>query len=189
MLLSLLVSQVIISMQFFNVASFYPLFVENRFGSERINSTMTSVAMCSFEFAGMTCSFTHKGTINKLGKKGAMAFGFSLCIIAVGCMGALSIIPVDWWRLFFGLSVLTRFIQGYGDSLVRTCFYSSVSQVFPEDKVDKMGYLLAASGAGLIAGPSIGSLIFGYLGFAHTFYVFSAILGLAFVQHLVYVPS
>ena len=82
-------------MQLLNVQIFYPLYVVDKFGKERINSTMVSIAMCAYELAGVTCSYFHRGTIAKMGKKNAMTFAFLLEIISVAGMGALALISVD----------------------------------------------------------------------------------------------
>ena len=62
-------------------------------------------------------------------------------------------------------------------------------QAFPDKKEEMIGMLEAAAGAGLIAGPALGSFIYGYLGFSDTFYVFSSFLALALIQHFILTPS
>ena len=92
---SVLFAQVLIATQYMNVASFYPLFVEAKYGKDTINSTMVSVAMCSFEFAGFACSFFNRRTIAWLGKKNAISFGFALSTSSVAGMGALAFISAE----------------------------------------------------------------------------------------------
>ena len=64
-----------------------------------------------------------------------------------------------------------------------------MSQVFPDRKEEMIGLIESAAGAGLIAGPTLGSFIYGYLGYSDTFYLFTSFLAFAFVQHLILIPS
>lgn len=73
--------------------------------------------------------------------------GYCLCIAATIAFGLLSHLPMDPAiecaidtehtgnyknsKLFFALSLVTRFIQGVGDSMVATSSYSIVSIEFP----------------------------------------------------------
>jgi len=58
--------------------------------------------------------------------------------------------------LFFWLSIVLRFIQGAADSCVVISNFSLVSIVFPEQQAKYMGYMEAALGIGLTAGPVLG---------------------------------
>ena len=80
-------------------------------------------------------------------------------------------------KLFFGLSLLVRFIQGMGDSMVATSAYSIVSIEFPESREVYIGYCQTAVGLGLLLGPVIGTSIFNFAGYEGTFYVLAGILG------------
>ena len=76
-------------------------------------------------------------------------------------MAALGWVPADYPQTFVWGNIVTRFIQGYGDSLTLTTCYSIVALVFQDDKAEKIGITEATFGFGLMLGPPIGSIIFG----------------------------
>lgn len=63
--------------------------------------------------------------------------GYLLCITATVGFGLCAHVPKDLGdnpengKLFFGLSLAIRFLQGVGDSMVATAAYSIVSIEFP----------------------------------------------------------
>ena len=81
--------------------------------------------------------------------------------------------------MFFGLSLLVRFLQGVGDSMVATASYSIVSIEFPHSREIYIGYCQTAVGLGLLLGPVIGTTIFQFAGYEGTFYVLAGILCLS----------
>jgi MFS family permease len=139
--------------------------------------------------------------LQRIGRKNMILMGYSLCITATICFGLCDHIPKDCnpevlkpdeygpcpkgpldlnysnSKLFFGLSLLVRFIQGMGDSMVATSAYSIVSIEFPESREVYIGYCQTAVGLGLLLGPVIGTSIFNFAGYEGTFYVLAGILG------------
>lgn len=57
-------------------------------------------------------------TISMMGRKNAVIVGFVVLIISTTGLGLLEYVPYDQWKLFYALSFVIRFAQGYGDSLI-----------------------------------------------------------------------
>ena len=70
-----------------------------------------------------------------------------------------------------------------------TCSFALVNQTFVEDRVRYLGYIKASTGLGLMLGPSLGSLIYGFFGYAITFYFFSVFIFLAIVLQTILIPN
>jgi MFS family permease len=67
--------------------------------------------------------------------------------------------------------------------------YSLISQIFPEEKEKYISYIEAATGFGLMVGPPLGSIIYGYLDFQWTFYVFAILVLINLVLCLLFIPK
>ena len=52
-----------------------------------------------------------------------------------------------------------------------------------------MGYCESAVGVGLMIGPVLGSLVYGFCGYEKTFYVFGTVIGLGLVAVFILLPS
>jgi len=64
-----------------------------------------------------------------------------------------------------------------------------VNQVFSENKAQYISYLEAASGLGMIVGPPLGSLIYGFSGYQWSFYAFSILILSNFAQCVFLIPN
>jgi MFS family permease len=64
---------------------------------------------------------------------------------------------------------------------VLTTTFSLISQIFPEEKEKYISYIEAATGFGFMAGPPLGSIIYGYLDFKWTFFAFAILVLIDFV--------
>ena len=125
----------------------------------------------------------------KMGRKNAIIVGFLCMITANTGLGLLSHIPDDNWVLFFVLSILIRFLQGYGDSLATTVDLALITANFSENRIKYVGIMEASAGVGMILGPPVGGLIYSYMGYAWTFYIFSVIISLNLFVQIYYVPD
>lgn len=114
-----------------NVASFYPLYVETHY-PEEISSVMVASALSCFQVAGVIFTPIHSITISKMGRKNSIIIGFICIFITNTALGALSLIPDADWRLFYSLSCLIRFVQGYGDSLTLATSFSLIASQFSD---------------------------------------------------------
>jgi len=52
-----------------------------------------------------------------------------------------------------------------------------------------MGYCEASVGVGLMIGPVLGSLVFGFVGYEYTFYVFGALIGVGLITVYFLLPA
>ena len=66
--------------------------------------------------------------------------------------------------------------MGYADSLILTTSVSLLGSNFSDQRARYFGLMEAACGLGLIIGPPIGSIMYGYFGFEGAFMVFSGII-------------
>ena len=104
------------------------------------------------------------------------------------------------------LALVIRFIQGLGDSFVSTAgenkflfliflilitflAYSLVTIEFPTKREEYMGYCESAVGVGLMIGPVLGSLVYGFAGYEKTFYVFGSVIGLGLIAVFILLPK
>jgi MFS family permease len=155
---------------YLNITSFFPLFVQKRFG-DQINTVVIAITLTSFNFAGVVCSPIHAVTISKMGRKNALMIGFVCIFLSNTALGVCALChdPV----LFTVCCCLARFFQGYGDSLAMATSFSMISINFPDKKEKYISLIGASMGIGLFLGPPLGSLIYGRFGFACVFYFFS----------------
>lgn len=79
--------------------------------------------------------------------------------------GLLALIREGKDMLFFGISILLRFSQGFGDSFVTVAALSIISYEFPTKREQFIGYAQSAVGLGFMTGPVLGSAIYSDLGY------------------------
>lgn len=137
---------------------------------------MIAVAMNSFELSGVMFTPLHAVTMSYIGRKNAILIGMLILMLTNTAMGLLSM--SSDWKWFFSLSIVIRFIEGYGDTLAMTAFFSVICSKFPTQKTRYIGYLESSIGLGLMAGPPIASLIYGRFGYALAFYFFTIAVGI-----------
>ena len=66
--------------------------------------------------------------------------------------------------------------------------FALITQSFPENRVVYLGYVKAATGLGLMMGPAVGSVIYGFKGYAPTFYFFSIFIFLSMILQGCFIP-
>ena len=168
---------------YLNMAPFFPVFVEGKFNADsptdEIDSLMISLCISAFMTAQLVCVFIHARTISIMGRKRATLVGFGVMALTNILIGLAAFIPVEHPRLFTGIVITLRILQGYGDSLACTVILSIASMTFKgEDNfADVMGWHQSAYGAGMVIGPATGSLVFGVFGYEMTM-VFYALLAI-----------
>jgi MFS family permease len=181
--------QVVCGTQYLNVSSFFPLFVKANYGEEVISTTMVSLCMCSFEFAGVIMSPINSRSLSIIGRKNALTLGFTIMFCSCAGLGMIAKIPTSNWKTFYAIACFTRFMQGYGDSLVLTSSFSMVASNFSEERDKYFGYIEAASGLGLVIGPPIGSMIYGRFGYQWAFYSTSIFVFINVIICMFFVPN
>ena len=67
--------------------------------------------------------------------------------------------------------------------------FSILTFLFSDERDRYIGYGEGMTGFGLMIGPVIGGLLFVYIGYADTFYVFSAFTAFSFVMTAIFMPN
>jgi MFS family permease len=150
---------------------------------------MVSIAMSSFEFAGIISSPINANLISKIGRKTSLILGFILITVSTTFLGMLSLIEYTEWKTFYACAMITRFIQGYGDGLVITTSFSLIGQNFAEEKAKYFGLVEASLGFGLIIGPPVGSFLYGKFGYAWAFYAVSILMFFNIILCIILIPN
>ena len=172
-----------------NVMSFFPLYVKQNFGEDKISTSMVSVCMTSFELAGILTSRGNASMISKMGRKNSLIIGFIIIFLSTMSLGMISLIETTEWRTFYFAAMASRFAQGCGDGLVITTCFSLIGSNFSEEKTKYYGMIEAALGFGLVIGPPVGSFLYGYFGYAWTFYSISVLMGINIILCLFLLPN
>ena len=158
-----------------NMASFFPVYADLKFNSETKQVSTLAISLCivAFEIAAMSSTYVHSKTIHLMGRRNALMIGLFIMFATNVALGLVSHLPVDQPSLFIGANFLTRFIQGYGDSLTLVTAFSVINLTFPTDRAAKIGMLEAAFGLGITMGPALGACVYGYVGYECTMYFFA----------------
>ena len=108
-----------------------------------------------------------------MGRKNAILIGNLVQLTCCILLGVSAYIPSDYPHFFLWFVIIVRMFEGYGDSLSLTCSYSVINLTFSDDRAEKIGMLEAAFGFGCIVGPSLGSMVYGVVGYEWTMYFFA----------------
>jgi MFS family permease len=180
-----------------NLTAFFPTYATSYY--YWVDSGKTGIVLAMFQIAYLLMAPIVGMNLQKIGRKNMILMGYTLCIISTICFGLCSHLPKNCnpdpavhkdpgvkcpddnpslsnSKTFFALSLIVRFIQGVGDSMVATSSYSIVSIEFPHQREVYIGYCQTAVGLGLLLGPVIGTGIFNFAGYEGTFYVLGGIL-------------
>jgi len=126
-----------------------------------------------FSLAYLITSCFIGSKLKYIGRKVSILIGYTLIIFSTVSFGLFAYIKND--NLFFAMSLILRFVQGFGDSFIYTSCYSILTFEFPEDRAKFIGYGEMAAGVGLMTGPVLGALVYSALGYQGTFYFFSCL--------------
>jgi MFS family permease len=111
-----------------NIATFYPPYKNEHHKS--INDTMVGIVLAMFELGVLVMSPVVSVLIQKVGRKNFILLGNILTIAACAGFGLLVYIESDIW--FFVLSIVLRFIQGFGDACSSTAIFSIIGSEYAE---------------------------------------------------------
>ena len=73
-------------------------------------------------------------------------------------------------------AIILRSLQGISSALIQTTCYCIATNDFPKRKHEIVGWVEAVTGMGCIVGPVLGSTLYNFLGFKHTFLVWGSFL-------------
>lgn len=113
---------------------------------------------------------------NYLGAKNAIIIGFGILTTTTILLGLISQISNP--DAFYWTALVLRFVQGQGDTLLQITGYSVITSTFSSEMLKYIGYIEICVGLGLGLGPMLSALVFKYLQYAGTMYLFG-ILNLA----------
>jgi predicted MFS family arabinose efflux permease len=111
---------------YFNLSAFVPLYVDDNFNGQ-ISTKMIGALISAMELAGVIFSPIHGVTISMMGRKNAWLGGIAAVIIGTFMLGSMAYVSSDYWAVYYIVSVVGRFLQGYGDSLALTVICSQIS--------------------------------------------------------------
>ena len=124
-----------------------------------------------------------------MGRKRAIVVGFLVEFAACIGLGLAARIPDYNASVFTAYVILMRAIQGFGESLQNTACFSVINLIFSEERIEKLAQTEAAFGLGMMIGPSIGSFVFGAVGYEYTFYFFALQILLSMAQNACALPE
>ena len=81
-----------------------------------------------------------------------------------------SLIYVDEYATFIGLSFLAMALGGIGAGINSTCSLAIISSFYPDQKELYIGILEAGSGIGLLTGPLFGGILYQIGGYVMPFW-------------------
>ena len=122
-----------------------------------------------------------------MGRKNFILLGNVSTILASIGFGLLVYVKND--NTFFVLSLVLRFVQGFGDAGSSTAIFSIIGSEYAEKQELFFGYFESAVGVGLMLGPIMGQLLYNALGFEYTFYATALIISGPFLLVLFSVPN
>ena len=114
-----------------------------------------------------------------MGRKNAIIIAYSILAVSTASLGMLDYLDESQWKLFYGLAIIIRVIQGYADSLAIATQFSLVGITYTDQLEDVFSSMEAAVGFGTIIGPPMGSIMYNLFNFAGSFYILSIIFLLA----------
>ena len=110
---------------------------------------------------------------DRFGTKNTMLIGFSM--LAVTSFGLGAIANIKDQKVFLYTAIALRFVQGYGDVIVRICCFTIATSVFMDQLTDVIRYCEIAIGLGYSLGPVLGSALYERIDYAGTMYIFGGI--------------
>jgi MFS family permease len=128
----ILMSMVVCGTLYLNILSFFPLYVDKRFNGAIPTQTIAFM-LCSFNAAGVLFSPCNYYFIRKYGRKNSLMFGFFLLFISQFALGIFADVPDKYPSHFVLVNSISRFVQGWGDSLAMASSMNLISHNFPDD--------------------------------------------------------
>ena len=112
--------------------------------------------------------------IPSVGTTNLIALGIGNMGVCFGLFGIIDDMDSVWHIIAY--SLLLRLVQGGCSAFVQTTCYCIATTDFPDRKEEIVGLVEAMTGIGCIVGPLLGSALYQFLGFKHTFLVYGSFL-------------
>jgi MFS family permease len=168
-----------------NIATFYPPYKKKNHPT--ISDTMVGLVLSMFEFGILTCSPLVTMTLQKVGRKNYILIGNLFTILPSIGFGLLVYVESDTW--FFVLSLVLRYIQGFGDAAASIAIFSIIGSEYVDKQELYFGYFESAVGIGMMLGPVIGQLLYNALDFEYTFYCTAIIIAIPTIWMIFTIPN
>ena len=170
-LIGLLFLNMIINAAISIIAPFYPGEAARRGISENI----VGFVFAALPFGGFFFSLIFGKYMRFWGRKKLLLMGMMLLII-----GFIMFAVIDFTMnqgVFLALSLIGRAIQGLGLSAYTSVSYAYLPLLYSmEELPQKIGYMEATTGIGMLIAPIFGSLLYSALGYQSPFYFMAGII-------------
>ena len=170
-LLGLLLLNLIINMAISVIAPFYPAEASRRGMSQDI----VGFVFAALPLGGFFFSLIFGKYMRYWGRKKLLIIGIFLLVI-----GFILFAIIDFtenFAIFSSISIIGRMVQGLGLSAYASVCYAYLPILYKEDELqEKIGYMEASLGIGMLIAPLLGSLLYYLWGYQAPFYVMVGIL-------------
>lgn len=112
-----------------NIATFYPPYKMHH--HHTITDTMVGIVLATMEVGILLSSPFISMILQKVGRKNFILLGHIVMILASAGFGLLVYVESD--SIFFWLSVVLRFFQGFGDACASIAIFSIIGTEYASD--------------------------------------------------------
>lgn len=142
--------------------TFLPTFAESndRFivTDYHLDELDVSFILSTFSLAQILFSPLNTFFKNRLGAKNTILLGFLL--LSTTTIGLGFIAKTTNPKLFLVVSIILRFFQGWGETLVGITGYSIITSTFSDEMVKYLGYTEVCTSLGVGLGPALGQVVY-----------------------------
>ncbi len=124
---------------------------------------------------------------NLIGAKNHILFGFS--VVAASTVGLGIVTIFDNPHYFMYATLVLRFFQGGGDTMVQVTFYNILTEVYSDDLVWIFRWLEIAVNSGFALGPMVGDLFIDYFNYSGTMYFMGGLNFLNLILCIFMIPN
>lgn len=153
------------------IAPFYPPEAQRR----DISPDIVGYVFAALPLGGCIFSLIFGKYMRFWGRKRLLLIGITLLVIGFIMFGLIDFTLNK--GIFLSISLIARIFQGIGLSASSSVLFAYLPQLYNDDSLQqKIGYMEASTGIGMMIAPIFGSLLYYALGYQSLFYVISALL-------------
>ncbi|CAD8201037.1 unnamed protein product [Paramecium pentaurelia] len=150
------------------IAPFYPTYAQ-KFD---VTGSLLGLIFGINPIGGMLSSLIVGKILNNNNQTNLLSLGMLIQSIGLFCYPLLTLTTDR--TIFITISLLGRFISGFGSQTFLTPLYAAIPQKYPESVDQKMAIAEFFSSFGFLCGPVIGSLLYTLGGFSFPFILFAS---------------